>query len=243
MSIDPTPQVLPTNPSISHLKKQAKSLNKFHAAGEPGAVACVEQFHPEHPRVGELTLRDAQLTIAKQYGFDGWHDLNTAVGERMVEERDLHRWFGTQLNNGTWEVIAEGSVDPSSPIVDRENALYSAFASAYHWRMVGDEANMARGEHLISRVAIVVGEYEMALQHAERCREIVESHPSMMAEWDEPFAYEAIARANAALGNVDSAISALTVARDLTQSVSEAGDREVLVGELAREPWFGLHTQ
>lgn len=234
------PRVLPANPNISHLKKQAKSLRKAYAAGDPAAAARVAAVHPDPIGVTEYTLRDAQLTLAREYGFDGWHDLNTAVGERMVEERDLHRWFGTQLNNGTWGIIADASVGPDSPLTDREDALYSAYASAYHWRMVGNEANRARGEHLISRVATVVGEYDLALRHAERCRDIVEEFRDEMADWDEPFAYEAMARANAALGRTDSAKAAFAVAEDLTRAVSQDDDRLVLVDELARDPWFGL---
>jgi tetratricopeptide (TPR) repeat protein len=243
MTSDSDYRTLPANPSISNLKKQAKSLKKAYASGDTDAVGRVNRFHPGATEITELTLRDAQLTVAREYGFDGWHELNVAVGERMVEERDLHRWFGTQLNNGSWAVIADGSVGPDSPVSDRESALYSAYASAYHWRMVGNEANKARGEHLIARVASAIGEPELALKHALRCLEIIEDNPNETSDWDEPFAYEAIARANAALGRMETARDALERAVDLTQAVSNEGDRNVLIEELAREPWFGLTTR
>jgi hypothetical protein len=232
-------RALPANPSISYLKKQAKRLKKAYASGDTDAARRVTLFHPGTAAITEFTLRDAQLTIAREYGFDGWHELNTAVGERMVEERDLHRWFGTQLNNGSWTVIADGSVGPDSPVSDRETALYSAYASAYHWRIVGSEANKARGEHLIARMAVAIGDPVLALKHADRCLEIIEDHPREMSDWDAPFAYEAIARANAALGRTETAMAARERA-DLTQAVSNEGDRNVLVQELEREPWFGL---
>jgi hypothetical protein len=180
------------------------------------------------------------LIIAREYGFDGWHQLNTVVGEQMVDRRDLHRWFGVQLNNGMWDAIADGSVGPTSPTSDREDALYSAFASAYHWRMVGTEANKARGEHLISRMATVVGERELALHHATRCLEIIAQSPDEMSDWDAAFGYEASARANAALGRMDLARDALATAKELTSQVAEVEDRRILNQELEREPWFGL---
>ena len=242
MSTDTTPRVLPDSPSISHLKKQAKALRKAFVAGEPSAKQRVESILPHIDETSELSLRDAQLVIAREYGYDGWYQLITDVGEKMVETRDLHQWFGTQLNNATWDTIAAGSVGPASSPSEREMAMYSAFASAYHWRIVGNEANKARGEHLISRMATVVGDPATALVHAERCLEIVEQNPSQMSDWDAPVGYEALARAKAALGDTDAALTALAQAKDLTATVADDGDRSVLEEELARGPWFGLEV-
>lgn len=255
---------LPANPNITHLKRQAKDLQAGVAASEPEALERVRTFHPRHapnpghskpgapgaaaPAVraddgfdpGSFTLRDAQATLAREYGFDGWHQLNTEVGERMVDERDLHRWFGVQLNNGMWDSIEDPAVGPDTPREERELLLYSAYASAYHWRRVGDAANQARGEHLIARMAVKVGEAEIALRHARRCLELVETNTEVMADWDLPFAHEALARALAATGDRDAAVAHRAEAERLTAAVAGEGDRQVLQGELAREPWFGL---
>jgi len=61
-----------------------------------------------------------------------------------------------------------------------------------------------------------------------------------MADWDEPFAREALARALAATGQPDLAAVELCRAQELAAVVADAGDREVLVTELGKEPWFGL---
>jgi broad specificity phosphatase PhoE len=61
-----------------------------------------------------------------------------------------------------------------------------------------------------------------------------------MADWDEPFAREALARALAATGQPDLATAELGRAQELAAAVADAGDREVLVTELRKEPWFGL---
>jgi hypothetical protein len=237
---------LPANPSVTHLKKQAKELRRAVAASDTDALARVAAFHPSLSKdhaaidVTKFTLRDAQATLAREYDFEGWHQLNTEVGERMVEERDLHRWFGVQLNNGMWDNIEDGTVGPASPEEDREMMLYSAYASAYHWRHVGDHANWARGEHLISRMAVKIGENATALRHAHRCLELVAAHPDEMEDWDAPFAHEALARALVATGNAEAGRRHLTTAMELTAAVGSEGDRAVLEGELAREPWFGL---
>lgn len=237
---------LPANPNITQLKKQAKDLQRAAAEADPAAVARVTSFHPsisEDPASFDattFTLRDAQATLAREYGFDGWHQLNTEVGERMVDERDLHRWFGVQLNNGMWGNIEAPTVGPDSPREDREMMLYSAYASAYHWRHVGNHANWARGEHLIARMAVKIGESAIALRHARRCLELVETHPDEMEDWDAPFAHEALARALAATGDLDAGRRHLAAAEELAAAVGSEGDRAVIDGELAREPWFGL---
>lgn len=239
MTIETRP--LPANPNLTQLKRQAKDLQRAVRAGESPAVARVEAFHPgiELP-APEFSLRDAQVTLAREYGFDGWHQLSTEVGKRMVDERDLHRWFGVQLNNGMWDRIEDDTFGPDSPRSDRELMLYSAYASAYHWRNVGTVANTARGEHLISRMAVKIGEHELALRHARRCLELIEAHRDEMEDWDEPFAHEALARALAARGDLDAAVEHRRTAEQQTAALDDPDDRAVVEAELGRPPWFGL---
>ena len=122
----------------------------------------------------------------------------------------------------------------------QERLLYSAYASAYHWIHVGNEANRARGEHLISRMAVKIGEYELGVRHARRCLELIEAHPEAMEAWDEPFGHEALARALAAIGERAAAEQHRAKAVELTAAITDPEDREILEGELAQEPWFGL---
>ncbi|HWD82203.1 MAG TPA: ankyrin repeat domain-containing protein [Kribbella sp.] len=57
---------LPNDPDLDHLRGQAKTLLKGVRAGEPAAVALAGEFHPVR------TLADAQLVIARNYGFPSW---------------------------------------------------------------------------------------------------------------------------------------------------------------------------
>lgn len=230
---------LPINPNITHLKNQAKDLKKGVEAGEPDAIARVVDIRGEEPD-GQFTLRDAQIVLAREYGFDGWHALNTAVGEQMVEERDLHRWFGVQLNNGTWNSIDTASVGPDSPLAERETVLYGAYAGAYHWRQVPEPATIARGEHLIARTAILTGFYDLARTHAQRCLDFLEASPDDAEDWDWAFAHEAIARAAAASGDTGAAARHHAKAMELGNAIEGEVDRTIFLDELAREPWFGV---
>ncbi|MGC2241216.1 MAG: hypothetical protein WA726_10295 [Acidimicrobiia bacterium] len=236
---------LPANPNITQLKKQAKDLKDAVAALDAAAIERVLASHPSHSSGAEFdpaafTLRDAQATLAREYGFDGWNRLNTHVGEQMIDERDLHSWFGVHLNNQMWAEIEDDRIGAHTPTLERERMLYSAYASAYHWRRVGNEANSARAEHLISRMAARLGDAERALHHARRCLELVEANPEVMEDWDLPFAHEALARALAASGDLVEARAHREVAIDLSSRVANDQDRAIVEGELARGPWFGL---
>ncbi|MEI8406689.1 MULTISPECIES: ankyrin repeat domain-containing protein [unclassified Kribbella] len=57
---------LPNDPSLEHLRKQAKTLLKQVRDNDPQAVALADEFHPVQ------SLADAQLVIARSYGFASW---------------------------------------------------------------------------------------------------------------------------------------------------------------------------
>ena len=227
---------------LAALEAEASSLHAAVRAGDESAIRRVTALDHAPPTPSSFTLGDAKAAIAAEYGFESWHHLRTEVGTTMVHANDLHRWFGAHLNNQAWDVIAEGPLPEETPETEKESFLYSAFASAWHWRQIGDAANAARGEHLISRVATCVGDTVTALRHARRCLEIVDRHPDVMSDWDAPFAHEALARALAAVGDREAAIGHLEMARTLTAGIEDEDDRAVLEGEFNTEPWFGLQA-
>src|SRR3981189_3655883 len=68
---------LPSHSSFESIRKQAKKLVPQVAASDPDAVARV---HAQLPApILPLSLRDAQLVLAREYGFAGWQDLRAAV--------------------------------------------------------------------------------------------------------------------------------------------------------------------
>ncbi len=222
---------LPARADLSHLRGQAKDLRKAVVGGNPTALERIEALNR---RPEEFTLRDAQLVVAREYGFPGWHDLMTEVGRKQVAERDMHRWFGVQLNNETWDLLEQ--IGPHSPLADRERLLYAAYASTYHWLEAGNIANHARGEHLIASVAVRIGEPDLALRHAKRCAQLVDENPDAVADWDRPLAAEVMARALAATGDGPAARRYWEQARELAGQVKDEGDRQAVVEQMATEP-------
>ena len=72
---------LPARPSLESLRKQAKKLARDIAAGDAGALA---RARAQLPQVDlPLTQRNAQLVIAREYGYAGWQDLTAEVSKRL----------------------------------------------------------------------------------------------------------------------------------------------------------------
>jgi hypothetical protein len=72
---------LPIRPSLESLRKQAKKLARDIAAGDAEAIARA-RVHLPHVDLS-LTQRNAQLVIAREYGYAGWQDLTAEVSKRL----------------------------------------------------------------------------------------------------------------------------------------------------------------
>ena len=83
-----TSKSLPPRPSLESLRKQAK-----HVARERS-----------------VSLRDAQLALAREYGFAGWRDLTAEVSKRvgndLLEVGPQPRIVGSDLNDVANQLIA-----------------------------------------------------------------------------------------------------------------------------------------
>src|SRR5690349_2677484 len=74
-------KTLPARPSLESLRKQAKQLARAVAAGDAEAIARARVHLPHVEQA--LTQRNAQLVIAREYGFAGWPDLTAEVSKRL----------------------------------------------------------------------------------------------------------------------------------------------------------------
>ena len=73
---------LPGNASLEQLKNGAKSFQRAVRAGDSGAAEVVREFHPRlsdalpgSPELNGFTRTDAQLVVARQFGFSSWPKL------------------------------------------------------------------------------------------------------------------------------------------------------------------------
>ena len=77
---------LPLRPNLAQLKIQANELHQEHGDGRPSAAARIAAHHPrfkgQSPQAvldSAFPLADAQLVLAREYGFDTWAKLKQHV--------------------------------------------------------------------------------------------------------------------------------------------------------------------
>lgn len=230
---------LPVNADLAQLRAQAKELRRAAAGGNPAAQDRVATVRPDDP--AGVTLREAQLVIAREHGFPGWRELVgelvTGATEDPVRERDLHRWFAVELNNSLFDLLDR--YPPPDQLPDPERTLYQAYAACFHWLHAGTVVNHGRGEYGIAWAALVTGRVALAAHHARRYAELIEEHPAAFADWDRAFSAEILARVAAATAAPDAA-ERKAAARSLADAVADDEDRAVVLDRLAKPPWFGV---
>ncbi|WP_020580347.1 ankyrin repeat domain-containing protein [Actinopolymorpha alba] len=76
------PRPLPDNPNLEHLKHQARALQQRVRIADPDALTLVREFDPRGvsetagpSAYADFPLSQAQLVIAREYGFPGWRQL------------------------------------------------------------------------------------------------------------------------------------------------------------------------
>lgn len=112
---------LPSNPSLEHLKHQAKDLLKERSAPNAGLAQRIREFHPRFSRASDaeifdapFRLSDAQLTIAREYGFPSWARLKRHIEQPTVGDR-LDLPHQQRIENATFrravELVDAGDAD------------------------------------------------------------------------------------------------------------------------------------
>ena len=91
---------LPLEPNLDQLKNQAKDLLKAHKASDPEATQRVRESHPGWSGA-KLRLSDAQLVIAREYGFASWPKLKAHVEQTGDPISLLRKAFTKKTQNAS----------------------------------------------------------------------------------------------------------------------------------------------
>jgi len=74
----PPARTLPPHPNLDQLKRQAKELLEACRAGQPAAIAEAQAYFRGRDATA-FALHDAQLVLARAYGFDSWPRLKAFI--------------------------------------------------------------------------------------------------------------------------------------------------------------------
>src|SRR5258705_525537 len=172
---------LPSRPNLEQLKKQAKDFLKAHESGDAETLQRIQANHPDYSnaskdgiRAAKFSLGDAQLVIAREYGFASWPKLKEHVESLLLETADPklgHARGGdgqTPLHFASTVQIAEYLLEHGAEIDARDVDHESTPAQ---W-MIRERQEVAR--YLVRRgcktdilMAAALGELELIGKHLD----------------------------------------------------------------------------
>jgi ankyrin repeat protein len=120
---------LPPRPNLDQLKIQAHELQAAQRSGDASAAARIAAHHPrmkggslESILAAPLTLSDAQLVIAREYGFESWAKLKHRVEvASAVDTLRPHPTFDEAL-----AAMDAGDLDRLRELIDADPSLVHA---------------------------------------------------------------------------------------------------------------------
>ncbi len=142
------------------------------------------------------------------------------------EQKTIHKQFAVNCFNAVWDLLDKKDRTPEDDI----NMIHTAHASRYHWGLIGTPLEFQRGEWQISRVYATLKQGNSALKHAEVCFNTCKENK--IADFDMAFACEAMARANAVIGNIGKRDVFIEMAKKAAKEIEEEENKEYFLSEL-----------
>ena len=160
------------------------------------------------------------------------------MGE-FTDEGKMHHYLGIEMNIQTWNLLGKDDRNEK----DDDRMINFAKASLYHWRFSPkfEPVNEQRGNWLISRVYAVLSKGKEALSYAQETLRLTEEHG--FKDFDLAYAFEAMARAHAALGNKEKCKEFKIKAIEARDLISGKEDKKHFDGDLESDPWFGCRPK
>ncbi len=154
--------------------------------------------------------------------------------EVKLTQEQAHEVFSIELNNRVWNLLGK----PDRTDTENNEMIWAAYASLYHWSVIGRPVNIQRGEWMVSHVMAVLNHPESAIYHADRCWKLTEE--LNLEGFDRGYALEALARANACAGNTKQAQKYYADARAYSENIKNPEDAELYISDLESGPWYGV---
>jgi ankyrin repeat protein len=82
---------LPSKPNLEKQRKLAKALARDYWRGESEAIERVHALHPKPPPPESFGLSDAQVVIARGYGFAGWPQMKRKIESLTKSPAELFK--------------------------------------------------------------------------------------------------------------------------------------------------------
>jgi len=216
-----TTSKLPSRPSLDSLRKQAKKLARDIVAGDAVAIARARAQLPQ----AELPLsqRDAQLVVAREYGFPGWKDLLKEVKQRLGRGlewaiSEARRIIHDNDVEGLRQLLAEYPALLSWKADEDDGGLLGMAALAY-----GDSSDPVAEEHFTRLACAEILLDAEAIVAPQVCDGIIQSGAAKLIDlFHRRGLFPQTLKFYGALGDVDGIRARLNTNSDDLAAVNEA---------------------
>ena len=155
----------------------------------------------------------------------------------ITDKQKMHHYMGIEMNIQTWNLL--GKEDRNEQ--DDARMVNFSQASLYHWRKSHkyEPVNEQWGQWMLSHVYAVLGKGKEALSYANEASRLTKEQD--LKDFDLAYSYEALAHANAALGNKKECTKWLEKAQEAGTLIQLEEDKKYFVSDLESAPWFGCN--
>ena len=132
VSILPAVRVLPAFPSLEQQKKQARELVVATRANDSAAVDRMRLHHPRWTSVttDSASLHDAQLVIAREYGFASWPKLKAHIESVVATRRTRLIAREERYYNDRAQGLLAVMQDGAAPVMAQVRQWHPDYANA-----------------------------------------------------------------------------------------------------------------
>jgi len=145
-------------------------------------------------------------------------------------DTDENRTFAAQTYNRCWELLESEHRTADDDL----ELLTSAFASRYHWGLVGGSEKMITGDWMVARAASALGESSIALRFAQRA--YGEAQAPRTPDWLVASTAEGVARAFAGAGDQVQSDEWRQRALVLVARIEDEDDRAIVADQVNSIP-------
>jgi len=215
--------------AMRDLEVPLETIRELLATDDPAGRRRLLRDHRSRTEARTFRLQRV-LHILGQLSTEDPTIMTTATDIPSQIDPATRRKLAADLFNHTWTLLEKPDRTPD----EDDEMIHGAHASRFHWGEVGEPVHRARGEWQCARVYSVLGRGEPALWHARRCLAINEAIGS--ADFDLAAAYEAMARAHLASGDLEAVATWKAKATAALDGIADDDDREIIEGDLATLP-------
>lgn len=154
--------------------------------------------------------------------------------DKETNMKDIHQELAVNLFNASWDILLKENRSRE----DEDMLLNTVHASLYHWRQIGQDINILRGEWMICHVYTLLGHKDPALYHAKNVMRLMDKIKPV--DWDLAYCYEAMARVHALLGDKQEFEKYYQLASDAGEKIMDAESRNQFNADMSDSYWFGM---